>query len=208
MTSGAPLTDVTLTRYWLPSFAAVCPVSARFVLVAPDTLENLPVLLVRFCHWNEAVPELVTLTTTAKVAAPLDVVLSVLFVPKLIVLATSAVITSSKSPTEALAAADRAAIFSALCLVLPDTSVYERYVHHPPPFNPRDLFESSAASVASKNSNLVSLATLSPPLIINSATAFGGVLLKTFAAARVPFVVPAYALCNSIEVVLATVLTI
>ena len=84
------MSELTLTLYWLPSFAAVCPVSARFVLVAPDTLANLPDEDVLFCHWNVAVPLLVTDATTANVAAPLEVVLSVLFVDNVIVFAASA----------------------------------------------------------------------------------------------------------------------
>ena len=126
----------------------------------------------------------------------------------MIALVASAVITSSVSPTEALAAAETAASNSVLCLVLPDTSTYVRYDHHPPPDNPLDLFSESDASVASRNNSSVVLVVLSPPLITYSATALGGVLLITFAAARAAAVLPAYTLCNSIEVVLATVLTI
>jgi hypothetical protein len=75
------------------------------VLVAPETFAKRPLEDVRFCHWNDAVPELVTDATTAKVAAPDEVVLSVLFVLRVMVFAASATSVSSVSSpaSEALA---------------------------------------------------------------------------------------------------------
>ena len=108
------MSELTLTLYWLPSLDAVCPVSARFVLVAPDTLENLPDEDVLFCHWNVAVPLLVTDATTANVAAPLEVVLSVLFVDNVIVFAASATSVSSESSPDVPDAACTNARCSAL----------------------------------------------------------------------------------------------
>ncbi len=96
--------------------------SARDAEVAPETFEKRPVEDRRFCHWNDAVPELVTETATTKVAAPEEVVLLVLLVVKVMVFAASATSVSSVSSPASEADTCTNAKHSALWRVAPDTS--------------------------------------------------------------------------------------